>query len=211
MKAKEKVFGRAERRCISGNNEIEAKKKQATVRFNTAHEFVPRPDDLNCVELPSSKVEKQLKAIKRRKRLEQERHVSKSANDIEREYLVAKRNYDEQVKLLKRIKGYETALSAGLQLRIARMKELAKLLRKHARSHFHNFLSVRGHTGNLLFGKNKSGAHELLITTQMASHKMADGGTYETKDLHSLSGGERSFTTLALCLRTLKCAVIQSV
>lgn len=201
MEAKYRVFARAEKRCAAGSKEIEGKKKEANDRFNNAQEFGPRPDDLDCVKLPASKVDKQLKALKRRKQLEQERHDGKSASEIEREYLVAKGNYEEQLKLLKRIEGYASAMEAGLKLRMFNKSQLEKILRKHIRAHFTSFLGVRGHSGNLHFKRNeKNGVLELFITTKMASHKSSDGGNYVTKDLRSLSGGERSFTTLAFML-----------
>ncbi len=68
------------------------------------------------------------------------------------------------------------------------------------REKFNMFLGVRGHSGQLFFKKDEQEVLGLHITTRIGAHMKEDGQRYETKDLRSLSGGERSFTTLAFLL-----------
>ncbi|PXF48349.1 Structural maintenance of chromosomes protein 6A [Gracilariopsis chorda] len=68
------------------------------------------------------------------------------------------------------------------------------------RSHFRQFLSAKGHTGNIRFGTNSNGEGELSITTQLQHHEIRNGERHTIEKLSSMSGGERSYTTLAFIL-----------
>lgn len=187
-------------RLKQGQNEINSKKDEATRKMTDAQQFGPRPSEVDSNKRPSTRISRELNVLRERMHAEQERRGGKSAAEIEREYLVAKGKFDETQKLLNRIESYDIALQQGLQRRLEQRKQLDKVLKRHVRNHFASFLNVRGHTGELRFAKNDNDVWELTIATKMASHKRADGETYKTKDLRALSGGERSFTTLAFML-----------
>ena len=191
---------KADHKLKLGQQEIAAKRDEAMKKMADAQQFGNRPNNVDSKKIPSSRISRELNVLRERMHTEQERRGGKSTAEIEREYLVAKGKFDETKKLLSRIESYDLALQQGLERRLEQRKQLDKVLKRHVRNHFASFLNVRGHTGELKFKKNENDVMELTIATRMASHKRADGETYKTKDLRSLSGGERSFTTLAFML-----------
>lgn len=191
---------KAEQQMQAAQTEMEEKRREASQKMNLARSLGNRPKDVNPVKNPSSRINRALTNLRERRHAEQERRGGRSAEDIEEEYLQAKQKHDSTRSMLERIESYDRALEKGINQRLDTRQVLDRKLRTHVRNHFKQFLSVRGHTGNLKFKRNEKGVMELIITTKMSSHKKGDGDSYETKDLRSLSGGERSFTTLAFML-----------
>lgn len=148
----------------------------------------------------SEKISSELKGMRNRLELEEERRDGKSADDIEMEYLNALKKDKENRTMLRRIEMYATALRKGLETRKAERSQIEARIKKIVRQNFNLFLMTRGHRGKITFRKNDRGEAELVITTQMAAHKTGDGELHNTKDLRSLSGGERSYTTLSFML-----------
>lgn len=194
------AWQKANQHLNAAKAEMDEKRKESSLKMNMARSLGPRPDTVDPAKNPSKKVNRALTNLKERMHAEQERRGGRCAEDIEEEYLQAQRKHETTKNMLDRIEGYENALEKGITQRRKTRRVLERKLKIHVRSHFVQFLSVRGHSGSLQFKRNEKGFMELIITTQMASHKSTDGETYETKDLRSLSGGERSFTTLAFML-----------
>lgn len=157
------------------------------------------PPDIDFEKESSSTIEKLLTTWKKRLETEESRRGGKSADEIEREYLLAKTKHVGNQKKLDRVKGYLRSLELGIEYREHKLRMLERALKKMVRSNFRQFMSTRKHTGNIRF-VNEGSHKELLISTEMASHDKGDGERYETKDLRSLSGGERSFTTLCFMM-----------
>jgi structural maintenance of chromosomes protein 6 len=156
-------------------------------------------DDPNQVK--SEKMQQDIDAMKRRLRMEEQRRDGKTAEDIEIEYLDAKKKDKDNKALLKKVKIYAASISHGLVERKKERKGIEHRVKKLVRNNFDAFLQTRGHRGRIKFSRNpKSNKPELLISTQMGTHKTGDGELYVTDDLRSLSGGERSYTTLAFML-----------
>lgn len=137
--------------------------------------------------------------LQKRLETEQSRRGGKSADQIENEFLVAKSKYEKDGRKLLRVVGYLQSLNDGVQRRQLNLSQMGTSLKKMVRSDFRRFLATRGHDGNIRF--STEGTHKVLnISTKMSSHTKADGERFETKDLRSLSGGERSFTTLCFMM-----------
>lgn len=168
--------------------------------YTTASEAGPCPEDLDCRKQGSEAASRHVNMLKKRLRTEQNRRGGKTAEQIEKEFLMAKSQHDQNRRKLERVEGYSASLTKGIKQRGHNLNRLEKSLKKLVRFNFRRFLGTRGHTGNIRFGVDEAGRKELLISTQMASHKRADGERYETVDLRSLSGGERSFTTLCFMM-----------
>lgn len=200
MSEKKAVRARAVQRLQAAHEEIESKKGDVAEKMGMCAEFGERPDEVDTRKRPSAKINREVKKLQERLAAEQERRGGKTADEIEAEYLRAKKKHREMMKFVSKIEFYDSSLQNGIKKRLRQRKTLEKLLRKVVRNNFRTFLAARGHTGNIVFSRNERGVHELKISTKMASHQKGEGERYETKDLRSLSGGERSFTTLAFML-----------
>jgi structural maintenance of chromosomes protein 6 len=156
-------------------------------------------DDPNQVK--SEKMLQDIEAMKRRLRAEEQRRDGKTAEDIEIDYLGAAKQDKENKFLLKKVQLYARSIKFGLAERKTERRGIEHRIKKLVRGNFNEFLKTRGHRGKIKFARNeKTNKPELIISTQMASHKTGDGDLYVTKDLRSLSGGERSYATLAFML-----------
>lgn len=151
-------------------------------------------------ERNSAAIHANLQALKNRLEQEEERNGGRSAEDIEEEYLVATQKSKENDDMLQRIVGYHDSIRGGLARRQVDLKKMDKKIKRLVRSHFDLFLRNRGHRGEIKFSTNDKGERELRITTRMANHRRADGEQHVTEDTRSLSGGEKSFTTLSFML-----------
>jgi structural maintenance of chromosomes protein 6 len=145
-------------------------------------------------------IDQELKSMRRKLQEEEERRDGKSAEDIEEAYLKANKKMLENTRLMERITSYHKSLKKGLERRGKERGELEFVTKKLVRTNFNLFLGTRGHKGKISFRRNERGVHELVISTQMATHKTGDGDLFKTTDLRSLSGGERSYTTLSFML-----------
>lgn len=157
------------------------------------------PSDIDYKKESSATIEKLLTTWKKRLETEEGRRGGRSADEIEREYLLAKTKHVGNQKKLDRVRNYLGALEVGIEYREQKLRMLERTLKKMVRSNFRLFMGTRSHTGNIRFAVEGT-RKELHITTEMASHDKGDGERYQTKDLRSLSGGERSFTTLCFMM-----------
>uniref|UniRef100_A0A6T6BUD9 RecF/RecN/SMC N-terminal domain-containing protein n=1 Tax=Compsopogon caeruleus TaxID=31354 RepID=A0A6T6BUD9_9RHOD len=133
------------------------------------------------------------------KRLQQHRDLNHglSLEDIERSYLEAKRKKDLNDRDMSSCKDFLLRVQHGNIARRKRWKLCRKLLQKNASDWFAHFMAKRRNEGSLNFDND---AGELSLSVKMAHHRNGNGELELTTDLRSLSGGERSFTTLAFML-----------
>lgn len=178
---------------------LEEMKNEVAEAYSVAMASGSCPSDIDYKKESSATIEKLLTTWKKRLETEEGRRGGRSADEIEREYLLAKTKHVGNQKKLDRVKGYLGSLEVGIQYREQRLRMLERALKKMVRANFRQFMATRRHTGNIRFG-NEGGHKQLLITTEMASHDKGDGERFQTTDLRSLSGGERSFTTLCFMM-----------
>lgn len=203
LKSKDRQLKReydvASKNVSQAHQELDQQRGNIAAMMETARSFGECPDDVDPREKSSSDWHRELTTLKQRLETEQDRRGGRSAAEIEMDYLRAKKQFDENVKALGRVKFYVKALSRGVQNRETLLRSLDKSIRKSVRANFRKFLSTRGHNGTLKF-KTENGQCELHIVTQMATHRKEDGQLYTTKDNRALSGGEKSYTTLCFIL-----------
>lgn len=189
----------AELRLEQAHKRLQEVESDVAEAYEVAMSSGPCPPDVDHTKESSSMIEKRLTVWRKRLETEQTRRGGKSADEIEHEFLVAQTNHEKNRKKLVRVKSYLQSLRVGARYREENLRRLEKALKKMVRSNFRQFMATRRHSGNIRFvteGNHK----ELLISTEMASHEKGDGERFETKDLRSLSGGERSFTTLCFMM-----------
>lgn len=184
----------------SAHRIIGERKQVLGLKLTVANDAGPCPDDLDCTKKSCEVVAREVGMLKKRLQTEQNRRGGKTAEQIEKEHLTAQSRHEKNRKKLIRVQDYYTSLMRGIKQREVNLLHLEKTLKKMVRHNFRKFLGTRGHSGDIRFASGDSDKKELLITTRMASHEKGDGERFETKDLRSLSGGERSFTTLCFML-----------
>lgn len=158
------------------------------------------PNNIDAKGFPSERANRKVLALKKKLETEQERRGGQTAQQIEENYLFALKTDKENREKLNKVRSYEEALNIGVKIRQRKLKQLHKSLKSMVRSNFVQFLKIKGHEGHLKFTTLDNGERGLQIMTKMANHTREDGERYVTKDVRSLSGGERSYTTLAFLL-----------
>jgi len=86
-------------------------------------------------------------------------------------------------------------VSKELDTRFSDWKKLRRLTAKQIRSRFTGFLSQKGYAGTIQFDHK---AKTLDITVQL--EKFREGSRSHKQTVNSLSGGERSFSTVSLLM-----------
>jgi hypothetical protein len=87
-------------------------------------------------------------------------------------------------------------LRASYRRRKAKLEEVDAAVEEHVNRRFNHYMRRKGHLGRL---KLDRAAHSLSLSVQVAERRGGTGGG-AVKDLKQLSGGERSFTTVAFTL-----------
>lgn len=189
----------AERKVRQAHEEVKAQNSKLVASMETARSFGSCPENVDREENSSRRCEQELKKLKSMLETEQQRRGGRSAQEIEKDYLVALHKDEENRQVLERIKYYVRALNKGIRRRQEKLHHLMQVLKKLVRGNFRNFLSKRGHEGKIQFSVD-NGIRELHLVTRMASHLRGDGERHTTGDMKALSGGEKSFTTLSFIL-----------
>lgn len=89
------------------------------------------------------------------------------------------------------------AMSAAISSRLAMWQRFRQSISLRARSSFTYHLNTRGYSGSLAFNHD---AQKLHIRVQTEDAQGRRPGTQRSKDPRSLSGGEKSFSTICLLL-----------
>ncbi|KLO12587.1 P-loop containing nucleoside triphosphate hydrolase protein [Schizopora paradoxa] len=126
---------------------------------------------------------------------EQERLNGASVEDIEEDMNVARRRLKLAEKELKEMLALNKQIKKSLMVRLNRWHEFRKHIALRTKMHFQYHLATRGYYGKLLFNHDHESL-QLKVQTeeQAATQSGAD------KDPKSLSGGEKSYSTICLLL-----------
>ncbi|KAF8879889.1 P-loop containing nucleoside triphosphate hydrolase protein [Gymnopilus junonius] len=154
-------------------------------------EQIPNPRKTEIVERQLASVEKALK--------ERERIHGVSVEDMAVELNKAADNLEKAEKELKQMATLNKALKASLIIRLARWQEFRRHIALRCKHVFQYHLSRRGYYGKILFD-HTSGHLNLRVQTD----DQLTQGTRD-KDPRSLSGGEKSFSTICLLLSLWEC------
>lgn len=190
-KKKNEAFRRVEEATAA----VQQKGNEIAELMENARKLGECPPDLDCGKQSAIQARKEVSRLEKKKKAEERRRGGRSAIEIEAAYLTAKKIDKGNRESITRVTMYKKALTMGLKRRSHKLRELNKLLRKMVRVNFQQFMSAKGHSGRIAFARNENGESELHIHATMVNH---NGN--QTEDLRQLSGGEKSFTTLALIL-----------
>ncbi|KAM7395372.1 hypothetical protein PAMA_006911 [Pampus argenteus] len=112
--------------------------------------------------------------------------------EVVRQYHEALENYKNMAQQMKNLNSFIKSLDSVMNHRLQVYAELRRFLSARCKYYFDSMLAQRGYTGSMTFDhKNET----LSITVQPGQGNKAD-----LSDMRSLSGGERSFSTICFVL-----------
>ncbi|XP_060947359.1 structural maintenance of chromosomes protein 6-like [Limanda limanda] len=112
--------------------------------------------------------------------------------EVVRQYHEALENYKNLTQQMKNLNSFIKSLDSVMNHRLQVYNELRRFLSARCKYYFDSMLSQRGYTGSMSFDhKNET----LSISVQPGQGNKAD-----LRDMRSLSGGERSFSTVCFVL-----------
>lgn len=141
-------------------------------------------------ERPVSELEREHERAMRRVEKEKAAYKRPEAEVI-RNYEDAKRKYDRLEKTINSSRGPCDRLNAGRKKRVRMLKDTSTAVEKEVSHRFNYHMGKKGHAGQVKVDFMNA---ELLLDVKM------NGGGQTVKDTRSMSGGERSYATLALTL-----------
>jgi len=157
-----------------------------------------------CEQVPTPRkvedVEKQLESVSKALK-EREKKQGASVEEMVQEVNKAKGNLEKVEKELKQMSALNKVLKASLLVRLARWQDFRRHIALRCKHVFQYHLSNRGYYGKILFNHDKG---TLDIRVQTDDQAQTQGNSRE-KDPRSLSGGEKSFSTICLLLSLWEC------
>ncbi|KAG1884988.1 P-loop containing nucleoside triphosphate hydrolase protein [Suillus subluteus] len=172
---------------------IDATAKQLQEEFTnwttSAEEYCERVENPRKVDVVERTLESVQKALK-----ERERRHGATVEEMTIEVNNAKAVLDSAEKDLKSLAALNNALKRSLVIRLTRWQEFRRHIALRCKVVFQYHLSNRGYFGKILFDH----ANQTLQLKVQTDDQMATQG--RDKDPRSLSGGEKSFSTICLLL-----------
>jgi len=126
---------------------------------------------------------------------EREKRHGASVEEMAKEVNKSKEQLDKAEKELKQMSSLSKALKASLLVRLSRWQEFRRHIALRCKHVFQMHLSNRGYYGKILFNHHLS---TLTLRVQTDDQLQTQG--MKDKDPRSLSGGEKSFSTICLLL-----------
>lgn len=155
-----------------------------------ASQFCEQFDNPRKAEL----VQRNLDSVQNALREREKRHGA-TVEQMTLEVNKAKANLDTAEKDLRNMSTLNKALKSSLIIRLARWQEFRRHIALRCKLVFQFHLSNRGYYGKVLFDHN---AETLQLKVQTDEQAQTQGA--RDKDPRSLSGGEKSFSTICLLL-----------
>ncbi|BGP23866.1 DNA repair protein rad18 [Rhodotorula toruloides] len=195
----------SEKRIEQFNEELEATKQMRQERYDMAIEICPRPEvtkpkDAKKLQKEIDQIERALKEREKRQgasieqileELEKRRQIAQEAVKSTSEIAALMRE-----KLLKPFFRLAEALSAAYENRVGRWTDFRSHIAQRAKGQFQHHLQQRGFTGKLKFDHDKCRLN-IVVQTEDAQEGQQKA---KQKDTKSLSGGEKSFSTICFLL-----------
>ncbi|KAL3052488.1 hypothetical protein OYC64_005102 [Pagothenia borchgrevinki] len=113
-------------------------------------------------------------------------------DEVVRQYHEALQNYKNMALQMKNLNGFIKCLDSVMKQRLQVYSELRRFLSARCKYYFNSTLAQRGYTGSMTFNHK---SETLSISVQPGQ-----GSSVELSDMRSLSGGERSFSTVCFVL-----------
>ncbi|KAJ7134841.1 P-loop containing nucleoside triphosphate hydrolase protein [Mycena epipterygia] len=155
-----------------------------------AEEFCPRVEAKRHPDVVKRNLESTQAALK-----EREKKHGASVEDMTIEVNKAKSKLESAENDLKQMTSLNKALKASLIVRLSRWQEFRRHIALRCKLVFGYHLSQRGYYGKVLFDHDRG---TLQLKVQTDDQAATQGG--RDKDPRSLSGGEKSFSTICLLL-----------
>ncbi|KAG6919643.1 hypothetical protein DXG01_003507 [Tephrocybe rancida] len=159
-----------------------------------AEEFCERFPSPRKVEVVKVNLESVTKALQ-----EREKRHGATVEEMTIEVNKAKAKLDTAEKDLKQMSTLNKALKASLTVRLQRWQDFRRHIALRCKLVFGYHLSHRGYYGKVLFNHDAGTLVLKVVTDDQAATQQASQAKRE-KDPRSLSGGEKSFSTICLLL-----------
>ncbi|KAI0700048.1 P-loop containing nucleoside triphosphate hydrolase protein [Cerioporus squamosus] len=169
-------------------NDVQAEFETWTQKAADYCERVPNPRKVEAVQRNLEAVQAALK--------DRERRQGASIEEIAEELHRKKTALDTARKEIRALNSLNRALKKSVKARLARWHEFRRHIALRCKVYFGYHLSNRGYFGKVLFD-HVNGKLELKVQTD--DQTLTQANTRE-KDPRSLSGGEKSFSTICLLL-----------
>lgn len=174
---------------IRGENEkLEQEKTDLAGMLSQAKTVMERPE----LEHEAKYYERQITLLERA--VAQEQTGRRDDQVVAKELAAAQGHYARTKETLGTLHTLSQQLQKALRVRVRMWYTIRQKLQIYCNYVFANLLSRRGFTGRLAFNTKDTGKEELAININM----LASGR--DTSDMRTLSGGEKSFSTVSLLL-----------
>ncbi|KAL1918810.1 uncharacterized protein VTP21DRAFT_2832 [Calcarisporiella thermophila] len=123
-----------------------------------------------------------------------EKRIGRSLEDVIREAKEKRQVVNDAAEEIRSMERFTLELTAALKIRLDRWDDFRKYISLRAKANFMYMLSHRGYTGRLKFDHDKRRLDLRIKTDDQRENIKSD------KDARSLSGGEKSFSTVCLLM-----------
>ncbi|CAH3023318.1 unnamed protein product [Porites evermanni] len=185
----EKERRKFERKITENEKERDRLVKLAEQKADVASKHFPR------VETTRSVTDLETEILKKQKYIEEEERNRGSAEKITKEFKEICDRYSEILKNTKNIQKLHKCLKNQMEKRMKYLKEKRKILASHTSQFFTRHLSQRGFSGYVSFDHNEE-TLELIVNVHKGPRHVHGGVDESTRVMKSLSGGERSVSTI---------------
>ncbi|XP_039982043.1 structural maintenance of chromosomes protein 6 isoform X2 [Xiphias gladius] len=166
---------------------LESKEKDLQTSVSKAKEICPERLE---VHRTARSLDSEINRLKAKISTQQEQQGDRE--EVVRQYQEALENYKNLAQQMKNLNSFIKSLDSVMNHRLQVYAELRRFLSARCKYYFDSMLAQRGYTGSMTFDhKNET----LSISVQPGQGNKAD-----LSDMRSLSGGERSFSTVCFVL-----------
>lgn len=178
---------------------LEESIKQDEIRLEQLTEAAGRiHSDRIEMKRPEDQIRREIEQTNIRISEEQKRFQGRSVQDIKQSYIDVKNVYQQKSENIRDSANLLKEMSRGLKWRYLNHQEIQTHFQRIVSSAFNGYLSQRGHSGSIKFDKNRS---TLTLNVHLdGRHQGKSTATNEARDVRSLSGGEKSFSTVSFLL-----------
>jgi len=166
--------------------EHENMKKLVREKTEQASQFCERVNTRRTVKSLETEI------IQKTRRIQTEEKNKGKHEDITREFFEAKTRYDSIMESLKNLKKYSKRLRLVMEQRAKAFVNYRHFIAIRAKYFFQMMLSQRGYSGKMTFNHGNESLG-LEVNVESGTKRVA-------KDTRSLSGGERSFSTVSFIM-----------
>ena len=212
---KKEVIPILERKVEASNKKYEAKKVEYEEKSAIVEEEMCKREDLPAVKkrlleafpemfesgdilLGNKEEREKLEGTHRKLRVLVKRREADAGSfeQLEYEHQVALKEAELQQKRLKQLREPHEMIDDGIAVRWKKFSEMRKSIQKQISFDFGSFMGKRGHSGKIKFDTQ---GERLKLEVRLSSKEKGSKKNV-VKDMKSLSGGERSLSTLAFVL-----------